>query len=256
MTTLTQDLCISIVRSKIQDKGVSSRSTLLLDDDVKVAIGDALQMFSDDKPDTPIAEITADGDTYNFPVAANLPGWLDDWSYIRWVEYPASDFTSTNYDPIFLDTPDDFNIREQLVSSVRTTYLYLNQKPTASTIIRVGYTSKHTLTGFESATATTIPAAFYQAFTNLVTSNCLMMLSNRASQFSEPTISADVVNYADLAMRFRQNAGEFMEKYREALGGSMNTMGQAQQPPQSTWVDWDVRDSWGSDRLFHSNRIR
>lgn len=256
MPSLTLESLIAAVRVRIQDTGsLTTRRSTIGEEDIKACVSPALALLAQDEPYVSIVEFSGDG-TPNYPFS-NLPLWADGFSSIRWLEYPAADFVAADYEPTYLTFAEDYNIREQLVSTVATKYLYfMGFSPATDEKVRLAYSTYHTLSGHEEASATTIPSALSSAFADLVASRCFLLLAARYAQQGEPTLGADIVNYGELSRQCRQLAEQWYESYRSVIGGAMSTMGQPQQPPASGWLDWDTNMSWGNDFLFHNRRLR
>lgn len=102
------------------------------------AIKEALEYYSDDRPDSETDDVTGDAGKY-YPIASNLTEWVEDFSFIKDIEYPAATIASDET-PVYLE-PEDW--REDYwveVSGTQTRYLYLpHHSPAATEIMRITY---------------------------------------------------------------------------------------------------------------------
>lgn len=123
-------------------------SQLARDRDIKAAV----ERYSTDAPDGYTEDVTGDAGKY-YPVASNFTYWVEGFSRIVEIEYPAADITADEQ-PQYLEPEDWRDDYWKVVSSVHTRYLYLpNHSPAATEAMRVRYTVPYNWTVGTSMTA-------------------------------------------------------------------------------------------------------
>jgi hypothetical protein len=114
----------------------------------------AVERYSDDAPDEETDDVTGDAGKY-YGIATNLSEWIENFSYIKSIEYPASAI-SADATPIYLDPADwreDYWIEE---SGVQVRYLFLpNHAPAATETMRISYSVPYSWTASSTTTAVT-----------------------------------------------------------------------------------------------------
>ena len=105
----------------------------------------ALEEYSHDVPDETVAEFAGDGGQY-YGLTAKLTSWVDGFSTIVSVEYPAAS-VATDEEPQYLEN-EDFVIIEALADSTPTEYLYFpNHSPDSDETVRATYTLPYAFSG-------------------------------------------------------------------------------------------------------------
>jgi len=95
----------------------------------------AVEQYSDDSPDDVTDDVSGDGGKY-YGISANLTSWVEGWSIIRSIEYPAADISSDEA-PTYLDSNEDWD-DEYWQGGTR--YLYLpNHEPASTETMRIKY---------------------------------------------------------------------------------------------------------------------
>jgi len=243
----TLDAAVVLVRRKIMDHGtdalgVGEGTTLLIDAMVEEEIAAAVIRYSNDFPRVVVEDEAGNGTP--FYAHTVLASWLDDFSRVIEVEYPAA-AVSASHVPEFLDLADDL---EQDYRTASTRYFrFPNHTPVASETIRFRYTALHTLTNATD----TIPSHHYDAVCDLAAAYCCTRLAARFASSMDSTIAADGTNYRDLSGVWRRMHDEFMQAYRRKTG-----LPRSGPLPASRTADLDVDTSWGGDRMFHPRRWR
>lgn len=220
---------INEIKSKLQDLVEDiSRS------DLETTAITALAQFSKDRPRRQVFDITGDGG-YDYDLPSD---WIPGFSQIKCVEYPAGDRI-----PLYLED-GDWGIYE--TTSTRKLRL-LNHTPSAAETVRIGYT-----TVYLKSTVDQIEAHETDAFANLAASLCCGVLARRYGFTTDPTISADAVNYGGKGGEWARRAKELRALYNKFITGS-----ESGKPAASSCTgDWDTRPSWGGDHLLHPRKGR
>lgn len=189
---------IDLTKSKVKDE-----SDKLVDpDDYAAAVTEALKRYSKNRPRLVCEDLPGDG-SHDLGLPA---GWTDGLSTIHSLEYPIGQVPEVLLDSdlwTFYRTPDGETLRLLAVT------------PGADESVRVLYNTVHT--------EATVPAADLEAIANLAASICLRQLASAYGQTSDPTISADVVNYRSKTDEFRRLADSLEEKYGDHLGIGKDT---------------------------------
>lgn len=211
-----------------------------LDSNAKMqAFRDGLNRYSRDVPREVLEELTGDGSTWSWSLAATF---LPNFSVITQVEYPVD-----QRPPVYLG----FGAYITYPDTSSTMLGLPNITPGAGEKVRVRYTGMHTLSGLDSALATTVPEWHFSGLVSLVASRQLIMLANRFIHEQDSTIDADVMDRTPKVSEAMRMAKELEERYAEMLG-----VGGGVKPATSV-IDWDSSLSGsGVDFLTHPRRWR
>lgn len=120
----------------------------------------ALERYSRDNPYEATVDVTGDGGNY-YPIASNLTLWIEGFSQIIAIEYPAPT-VSSDQAPVYLNREDW--IDDYWDSSVATPlrYLYLpNHAPAATQKLRIRYTTQYE---WSASTSTVVVAQTAHGF--------------------------------------------------------------------------------------------
>lgn len=244
----TQDNAIVETRYRIADS--KQTNNRLLDEAALESVfrGALLRVSTDLTPEL-VTEFAGAGTSY-YQLSTVLPLWVDKLSSIRSVVYPAVAFASANNaPPTPLDQQTGWTIEEAVVASARAQFLYFpGNIPTASELIRVLYTGVHTLSGLDGATATTIQAAYEQAFYDLCASRALLVVANDMARRDQPTVSVDIVNNMSSTTAIRKLSQDYMDSYLRAIGGVTKD---GSPPSDGQFLNWDTQMQWGNSWMFH-----
>jgi len=165
---------------------------------------EAVKIYSRHRPRKVIEDITGDGN-YDYSISQNLSEWIDGFSIIEAIEYPADSRT-----PNIL-TEEDYIVYEKEDGK----YLrFLNYTPSSDEKIRVTYTTLHQVT----VSSNTIPEVDQDALCNLAASLCSGALASIYASTSDPTIGADAVNYRSKSQEYQARAEKQKENYLNHLG--------------------------------------
>lgn len=209
----------------------------LAEDDKIKAIDHAVERFSQARPRVIVADITGNGGSDYTPPT----GWVDDWSAIKAIEYPAGNVPETYLEP------GDYKIYQ---SPTTKKIRLLTVKPTAAQTFRATFTGLHSVT--TSSTTSTINDGDFRAVCHLAGSFACRMLAARYAQLSEPTLQADSVAHSSKAQEYSARARELYKVYAQHIGADPEV------PPAGASVtqDWDRDFGWGEDKLTHPRRWR
>lgn len=227
--------------------------TVLQDDAEKLEPDDKYRMlsravliFSKDRPNTKVYELTGDGTTYDFSLPAD---WVDNFSYIIGeIEYPADD----HQNPEYLESID-WKFFKKLVATVTTTYLrFLTFIPAASKIARFEYTLPHTF----NETTCTIDDNAIEAAVTLAASLCFWALAAKFAQSTDSTLEADVIDYQRKSDLYSVLAKEQLAIYNSLMGLGAEAKGGAAASAGVAIKDLDIIYQWSEDMLTHPLRFR
>jgi hypothetical protein len=120
-------------------------------------------------------------------------------------------------------------------------------EPDTDEFFRLTYTLFHTLTN----STKTIPTVDYEAFLDLTSGVCAMVIASRFAHSQESSIDADAVDYAGKATLWRDHANDFFKSYEKHIG-----IKDGEQKPINVQAEYDTQFMWGRDFLFHRKSWR
>lgn len=211
--------------------------------DRQLMIRQALDTYSNHKPNTYTASVTGDGG-FDYTInTTNFPSYEDGWSKFKAIEYP---YDSGAADPNWLED-EDWTIYEGTSS---TKYLrFLNATPSATETFRAVYTIPY---AFDASGNVTIPATDFRAICKLAASYCLEAIASALIHTGDSTIQADAVNYRSKPREALDLAKAYLKDYEKHMGLAED--GSA--PGVSLTKEWDTEFSFQSDFLTHPARWR
>lgn len=235
---------VNKVRYRLVDVNASN-PILATSTTLEEAIVNAVTKYAQDRPLIVTEDET--GLTSGFiPVVGSgavLASWLDRFSRVIRIEYPAEAVSST-YTPTYL-LPEDW---EEGYKDSSKTYIRLKGiTPSSSEIVRITYTAKPVHTSLSD----TVPAIDLDALCDLAAHYGCLALATKYSAGSDSVIAADGTNYRDNQLRFRQCAEDWLKSYNDKMGIS-NAEG-GQQGGADSISGQSVRADW--DQSFQFNRI-
>lgn len=185
---------IDLVKGKVKDDS----GRLADETDYLPAVEAALQQYSDDRPMIRPVDLIASGE-----VDLDLPDdWETEFSRIRAVEYPVGQV------PAALLAPMEWEL--YLAPAGELLRLMTSPLPSAGDPVRVSYTLPRT--------EATVLRGDVDAVANLAAAICSETLASLFAQTSDPTISADVVNYRTKSAEFASRAKRFRQLYLDHFG--------------------------------------
>jgi hypothetical protein len=212
----------------------------------------AVERYGRDRPED-VTEDEAGDDGKYYPVTG-LASWVEDFSSVLAIEYPAQAVTA-DHQPIYLESEDW--VDDYWAGSIR--YLFLpNHNPASSEVMRIKYTVPYVWSGSGAAESVTIPTQDFYAICNLAAGLCCMAISTKFSRTTDATITADAVSHTTRSNEFSKRAKEYIGMYENHLGLG-TTDGK---PPfvqgAGAFVDMDTEPGWsgGRDYLFHRRETR
>jgi hypothetical protein len=228
------------------DTTLQDTAEKLQPDDKERLLSQAVVIFSKDKPNTKVHEITGDGSAYDFAMPSD---WVDGVSYIIGdIEYPADDYQ----DPVYLEKVDWMFFRK-LVLTVTTTYLrFRSFIPALNKKARFEYALPHTV----DETTNTISNADIEAVITLTAALCFWALAAKFTQTTDPSIEADVIDYQRKSDMYSQLAKEKISIYNSLMGLGEESKGNAPASAGVAVKDLDIAFSWSEEMLTHSSRNR
>jgi len=200
-------------------------------DDQQNTIVNSLELFSKDFSRIITDDISGDGN-YDYTPPSD---WLDGFSVIKKIEYPAGERI-----PRYIDE-DDWTIYDDTSSKkIR----FLSHTPASGETVRITFTVP-----YYKATIVNIPINHIDAFIHLCAANACMSIATKMGFVQTPTIQADSVNYHSKGGEFAKRSKEFKKLYDDFIGKSEGVLA------ASTVMDWDSIPSWQSDHLTHEWRF-
>lgn len=226
------------VRRVLMD--TASTNPNLTDNEVDQAFESALRAYSKDRPRVVVGAMSGDGSAVDF----RLPRlWIDGFSSIREIEYPAGEQTRLIVDE------NEYEILASVLGPQPTRLLHwMDTTPSSGTSnILVRYTTRHVHTDEMDS----VYPDDFDALCQLAGSEAALALAAKMAASSDPVITSDSTNYRDGEQRWRSVAKALRERYEDHMG-----QGDATPTAASKVADWDTQFSWGRDFLFHGRRGR
>jgi hypothetical protein len=232
------------------DTALQDTAEKLQPDDKERLLSQAVVIFSKDKPNTKVHEITGDGSAYDFAMPSD---WVDGVSYITGeIEYPADEYQ----DPVYLEKVDWMFFRKLVtVLTVTSTVTYLRFRsftPALSKKARFEYALPHTVSDSEN----TISNADIEAVVTLTAALCFWALAAKFTQTTDPSIEADVIDYQRKSDTYSQLAKEKISIYNSMMGLGEESKGNAPASAGVAIKDLDIAFSWSEEMLTHPSRFR
>lgn len=233
------------IKAKIQDK------TPKLDfNDVKqIMLSTLTGQFSKDFPSVVTSDITGDGGfDYDLPSTPAAKAWVDGFSQICAIEFPAGEQI-----PVILEV-NDYDIYDNGTDKVLRFFV---DTPSATETIRMIY-----IVPYQEATIDDIPTTQQEGFCLLAAADLCDLLARLDTESIDPTIEADSVNHHEKTNKWTKNGNQLRKKYNMLVGANKDGVLAA-----SSFMDWDliprtrgdignVHLGFGGDYLFHRRRGR
>ncbi len=184
---------IDTVKAKVKD----STGRLTDDVDYTPAVAAAIGRYSEFRPKIVTADLAgADGHELDLPL-----DWEADLSAILGVEYPVGEVPTAVVDD------NEWEIyRSPAATQLRLVYV----QPATGESVRINYTV--------SRAEADIPAADIDAVASLAAAMCLETLANSYLDASDPTISADVVNFRTKSTEAGNRAKRLRQLFLDHIG--------------------------------------
>ena len=198
--------------------------------DLTAAIEEALVgRYSKDRPLVVVEDLTGDGATYEWDLAA-VSGWQNGFSQVVRIEYPQGERV-----PTYLEG-DEWMIYE----SPTGRFLRFTFVPANSKTARVHFTAWH------AVDASSLPDADFYAVGALAAALAARRLAAIYAQTGDSSIGADTVNYRTKSQEYLALARRLEQDYENLLG----TDPERTAPAASRTADWKGETA-GGDRLTH-----
>jgi len=183
---------------RVQGKVKDDSGRLSDETDYLPAIVAALEQYSEDRPLSVPVDLAGNG-----TADIELPeDWESEFSRVKAIEYPVGMV------PAALLDPEEWKL--YLAPEGERLRLLLSVPPADAVPVRVTYTLPR-----EEAT---ILRGDAEAVANLAAAICSETLASLFAQTSDPTISADVVNYRTKSTEFASRAKRFRQLYLDHFG--------------------------------------
>lgn len=239
------------VRARLMDIAATNPN-LATSSTLEEAIVNAVAKYGQDRPLRTVLDVTSQTSPY-LPIVGSgalLTGWIDGFSSIERIEYPAA-AVGANYTPTYLTVGDDWEYYQ--APSIK--YVRLKSvTPVASDIFRVSYFIRPVHT----SASDTVPAADLDALCDLAAYFGCVALATKAAASSDPMLQADSVNHRDSQLKFKQQADVWLAIYNSKMGISGGSVdgGQGGKAGASANTDWDQTFQSGLPFITHWGRKR
>lgn len=226
---------------------ITAAQTELRETDIPALIRAAVERYSKDRPD----HVTEDeaGDDGRYYLVTGLASWVEDFSRVLAIQYPAEAVSEDNAPQYLSD--DDWR-DDYWVGTNR--YIFLpNHAPATGETMRITYTAPYVWT---AADATTTPTSDFYAICHLAAGLCCQAIATKYSRTSDSTITADSVRQSTRAYEFSKRAKEYISYYENHLGiGSTQDGKPAFVRAAGTFIDFDTMP-YNQDHLYHHRGTR
>lgn len=203
----------------------------------------AIQRYSHDLPEIITVDVAGDAGRY-YPIT-NLAAWVDGFSQIQSIQYPA-EAVSEDEIPQYLE-PEDWDDNYRDGSDVH--YILLpNHSPAATENFRVAYSTTYQ----PASGAYNTPVGDFFAICNLAAYFSCLAIAANYGRTNDSLISADSVDHGGRSERFRNLARDFERAYLEHM--DMTGDNASRERPTGEFVDWDTMPAPNRRYLFHNNR--
>jgi len=198
------------LRRRLRDIASNDSSIFVEDVDptLDLAVERAVVEYSRDMPDELVVDLPGAGSPYF--AHSGITGWVDQFSRVARVEYPAAAVSATHR-PVLLDVQTD--VKEYRDTTGRYLWL-LYHTPVAGETVRLTFTVPRSLT----EAADTIRPQDLEPVLDLAASYACLMLATEASTIADPVLRSDSTNYRDAQLRLRQQAEDWRAAYERHMG--------------------------------------
>jgi hypothetical protein len=214
-------------------------------------VAPALRRFTFDRPRERVAALDGDGATFRWDAVTGLPGWVDGYSRVRWVQYP---YAATDPAVTRLEEGDDWVV---LRGATGDTVLQLATPPGAGTgNLLVSYTA-----GYGSETD--VAPDDVDALAALATSIACDLIAAYYANTVKSEGNYDPATSRELSQIWADRANDWMGRYRGALGRGGDTDARAGAGGGGAatvssravlFADLDTTDGVGGGWLTHRGR--
>lgn len=194
--------------------------------------------YSSARPLRRITAIAGDSATFSWLLIAAaesgvvFPGWVDGFSAILALEYPAGERV-----PVYLDKEDWAVVQTATGFELR---LLVNTPQTGKTLNAV-FTVPH------AADATTVPDVDFFGAADLAASLAARRLAALYAQLGDASVGLDAVNYQSKSGSYHELARALEREFRKAFGLERDKV----QPAASVTAEWKQDLADGGERLTH-----
>jgi len=192
--------------------------------------------YAQARPLVKVKDFAGDSLVYEYEVnATNFPGWVDEASHFRALEYPAGEKV-----PVYLDGGEwVYPIR---ISSTVKMLRLLSTVPQTGKTLRIHYSAPHAEDG------STVPDVDFEAVCDRAAAYACVMLAAAYNQLVDPVFNAPT----DGAHQTKsQHYLSLAKKYEGQFESALGLGGQSKQGPASGWVEWESPLAEGSPKLTH-----
>jgi len=242
---------LSKIRYRLMDTAASN--PLVTDaTTLQAAVDNALAKYNRDRPLIVTEDETGAGSPYFVLVGtgALLAKWVDGFSVISRIEYPAATPSATHV-PSYLIEGEDFEVGYR---SADKSYLRcITVTPTASQTLRITYTARHT----HDTNTDTVYTQDLEALYDLAAHFACVELATKAASANAPLIQADSASYRDAQLKYKQQADAWLAAYNDKMGIAAGASGsESGVRGGSARADWDSTMQSGYPLMTHWGRRR
>lgn len=194
-------------------------------------IKDALEKYSKDRPGAAHLDKSGDGGKKYEINTTTFTSWVEGFSRIVSIEYPAAAVTDNTMPTLLLPAHDWF---DNYWEETKRYLLLPNHAPSASEEMRIIYTTPYVFSGDPSVVDT--PTQDFYAICALAASYCCGALAAKYGQSMDSTIGADAVRYGTKAGQYERRADKLLQKYNDHMGIPKSGV-----KAESVVHEWDVR---------------
>ncbi len=192
---------------------------------------DALREMSKELPNEKVVELQGTGGT-QYDLSSLISDWVLDFSKVRSVAL-LSDSSEVALEP------GDWRMLRSPTSEVLE---FLDGAPSSTDSFRIYYSTLWTVEE--------LPSWLEMPCCLLASSYYCRALATYFGHTSDPTITADVVNYRDRSERFARRASELLEEYQRLIRPVKGAKG------IGGIGEWDITPLWRRSFLIHGGRSR
>jgi len=234
-------IALTVFNAEVDIK-IQDALAVLASDSIDAQIASALQQYSKDAPDEDVVEFVGDAGQY-YPIS-NLTNWVEGFSKIRAVEYPAATVASDEQ-PQMLESKD-----YTLFEDATAKYIYFpTRSPVATEKVRVWYTVPYTFSGAPSAVG--IPVQDFYAICYLAASYCCDLLSTYYVVHVDVADGRLDVKRDKVSAKYAVMAKKYWEHYRRHMRLPLTDKPKA----ASVIGEWDVFPQ-GREYVHHPSSRR
>jgi hypothetical protein len=211
---------LAALRPRVIDEIRDDNAVIVNPAGLNQLIADAVVLYSTTRPRQVVADIAGTG-AFDYALPA---GWVDGWSKLLLVEYPAG-----QREPEFVD-PLDWEIYRSPSGAVLR---FKADTPLAGKTIRVTFTAQHTV----AESTTSVPTADFTGLVYLAAAAGCEQLASRYANQASSTMMADSVDQNPLSKQYSERAKRYRTLAQSLVPVQEQTSEVAPAGGQTSWAD-------------------